>query len=167
MQIDVTVLLDYTEWERQEWHTWFREQGAPALAVSIGEHGDGRMTNVGELVRHIFSAEQRYVDRISGTPLSETATVPPNDVSALFAFGAASRRALRDLLASLPEERWDTAQEIKVGPHTRQVTPRKLVLQTLLHETRHWSQVSTFLRLAGFKLRPHDFLLSPVLDPRV
>ncbi|HUK22468.1 MAG TPA: hypothetical protein VLV45_13055 [Gemmatimonadales bacterium] len=101
----------------------------------------------------------------AGVALTDTPAIPPDDVAALFQFGHTTRPALRALLENASSVQWDAAREIKVGPYTRMVTPRKLMLQTLLHETRHWSQVATFLRLAGFSVRPHDFLLSPVLDP--
>ena len=54
-------LLAYSDWERDEWHRWFRENGPGALAVDLGPNNAGRIQNVGELVRHIFSAEKRYV----------------------------------------------------------------------------------------------------------
>jgi uncharacterized damage-inducible protein DinB len=43
------------------------------------------------------------------------------------------------------------------------VTPRKIIIHTLLHEVRHWAQISTLLRQNGFKIEFHDFLFSPVL----
>jgi hypothetical protein len=92
-------LLAYSDWDRAQWHGWFRDQGPDALAVGLGANGDGRFANVGELVRHIFSAEQRYVE--------------------LF------------------------------GKRTLTVTPRKMMLQAVTHELRHWAQIATFLRLAG------------------
>lgn len=157
-------LLDYTEWDRGQWHAWFGEQGPDALAVGLGANGDGRINTVGELVRHIFSAEQRYVERALGVPLTDTSTVPADDVEALFAFGRKSRKALRDLLATFPAERWDVPQEMQIGKRARAVTPRKMIAQAVTHELRHWAQVATFLRLAGRKSGMHDLLVSPVFD---
>jgi hypothetical protein len=50
-------LIDYTDWQRGKWQDWFREHGADALAMSAGPHGDGRFQTIGDLVRHVFSAE--------------------------------------------------------------------------------------------------------------
>ena len=164
IQFGLDDLLDYTDWDRAQWHAWLREQGPAALAVGLGANSDGRITNVGELIRNIFSAEQRYVERSTGKALTDTSAIPAGDVEALFAFGRDSRRALRDLLATFPDARWDVPYEMKLGTHSRWVTPRKMIVQSVTHELRHWAQVATFLRLAGMKSGIHDFLFSPVFD---
>src|SRR5260370_12237629 len=130
-KLELEHLLEYTDWERSQWHAWFREQGLAALAVDLGPNRDGRINTVGELVRHIFSAEQGYVDRIQGAPLTETAAVSADDVEALFAFGHRSRESLRALVAALPTERWYVPQQIQLGKHARSVTPQKMVLQAV------------------------------------
>ena len=157
-------LLDYTDWDRAQWAAWFREQGPPALAIGLGANGDGRINTIGELVRHIFSAEKRYVERCLGLPLTDTSTIPASDVEALFAFGHESRRALRELLATFPEDRWDVPQEMKMGQRSLWVTPRKMIAQAVTHELRHWAQMATLLRLEGRKTGTHDLLASPVFD---
>jgi uncharacterized damage-inducible protein DinB len=158
-------LLEYTDWDRAQWEAWFRGQGPAALAVGLGPNGDGRITNVGELVRHIFSAEQRYTERIRGVPLTDTSTVPPHDVEALFEFGRQSRRALRALVADLPPERWDEAKEMQIGRFKVAVSPRTMIVQAVTHEIRHWAQIAAFLRMDGRKPGTHDFLVSPVFAP--
>jgi uncharacterized damage-inducible protein DinB len=163
-QLDLSPLLEYSDWERSQWHAWFREQGPVALAVGLGPNGDGRIGTIGELVRHIFSAEQRYVDRIQGTPLTDTVAAPADDIEALFGFGRRTRESLRALLAALPTSQWDVPQEIKIGTRSRSVTPRKMVWQAVTHEIRHWAQVATFLRMSGRNPGPHDLLVSPVFD---
>ena len=157
-------LLDYTEWDRAQWHRWFREQDASVLTLGLGANNDGRIKNIGELVRHIFSAEKRYVERCRGVPLTDTSTVPSNDVEALFRFGAETRRALRDLLETFPAHRWDVPQEMQMGKHSLQVTPRKMIVQSITHELRHWAQIATLVRLDGRKSGVHDFLASPLMD---
>jgi len=161
---ELAHLLAYTDWERAQWHAWFREQGPAALAVDLGPNSNGRVNTIGELVRHIFSAEKRYVDRVVGAPLTDSAAVPAEEVEALFAFGQQGRESLRTLLATFPTERWDVPQQIKMGTHTRSVTPRKLIVQAVTHEIRHWAQVATLLRMSGRKPGPRDFLVSPVFD---
>jgi uncharacterized damage-inducible protein DinB len=161
---ELAHLLEYTDWERAQWYAWLREQGPRALAVDLGPNGDGRVNTIGELVRHIFAAEKRYVDRVQGAPLTDPAAVPPDDVEALFAFGQQGRDALRALLATFPTERWDVPQQIQIGKHSRSVTPRKLIVQAVTHEIRHWAQVATFLRMSGRKPGPRDFLVSTVFE---
>jgi uncharacterized damage-inducible protein DinB len=157
-------LLAYSDWERDQWRGWFREQGAAALAVDLGTHNNGRIQNVGELVRHIFSAEKRYVERCRQAELTDTSTIPAGDIEALFGFGGESRRALRELLGSFPDVEWDAAREMSFGTHTRIVTCRKMILQAITHEIRHWAQIAAFLRQAGYKPGFHDLIVSPLFD---
>jgi uncharacterized damage-inducible protein DinB len=157
-------LLAYSDWERLEWHEWLRAQGPAALAVDLGPHNTGRIGTIGELVRHIFSAEKRYVERCLKAPLTDTTTIPVDDINVLFAFGNESRRALRELLATFPEEEWNRPREMSFGTHTRIVTSRKMILQAVTHELRHWAQIAAFLRQAGYKPGFHDLIASPLFD---
>ncbi len=159
----LSELLEHTEWEREAWRSWLAEQGSAPLAVDLGPHRDGRFGTVGELIRHIFSAELRYVERLTGRPLTDPASVPAGDAEALFAFGRRSREALRAFVATPPEQGWDTPEMLEIGPHRRVVTPRKIVLHVVVHELRHWAQIATLLRLAGWRPGMHDVLFSPVL----
>ena len=161
---EIGYLLDYTEWDRAQWEAWFRSEGSAAFAVSLGANGDGRITNVGELVRHIFSAEQRYVERVQELPLTDTSVIPSNDVDALFAFGRQSRENLKRLLRDYPAERWDVSREVQIGTYKLAVTPKAMIVQSVTHEIRHWAQVATFLRLEGRKAGAHDFLISGVFE---
>ena len=162
-QMGLDVLMAYTEWERDEWHAWFQQHGSPALATTVGPHTDGRFDTVGALVRHIFSAETRYIDRLSGRPLTDTASVPSDDVEALFLFGRQSRQGLRAFYDAFAATEWDVPQELPVGSHRFVATPRKIVLHVLVHEIKHWAQVATLLRLQGLKAGFRDILFSPVL----
>ncbi len=165
MQVHVSLndLIDYTDWERQEWHAWFQQQGAHVLRMSTGPHGDGRFTAVGELVRHIFSAEKRYVERLSGRFLTDTASIPTDDVDALFQFSRHSRTDLREFLETFPDSEWDVPQDFTILNSFLRATPKKIVIHILMHEIRHWAQIATVLRLQGLTGEFHDFLFSPVL----
>ena len=121
---EIGYLLDYTEWDRGQWEAWFRSQGRDALLVDVGANADTRITNVGELVRHIFSAEQRYIDRIEELPIADTSAMPADDVERLFDFGRQTRERLRRLVDTFPAERWEIAREVTFGPHTRVITPK-------------------------------------------
>lgn len=95
-------MLEYTEWLRQQWNDWLRKNGDQVLKISAGSHGDGRFETVGELVRHIFSAEKRYIERLSEEPLSNTSSLPHDSTEALFQFGDQSRKKLRNLSRRSP-----------------------------------------------------------------
>ncbi|HWC20290.1 MAG TPA: DinB family protein [Terriglobales bacterium] len=161
--LSLNNLLDYTEWERAKWHEWFRQHGDTALSVSTGPHADGRLQTVGEVVRHIFSAEKRYIDRLSGQAITNTSSVPTNDVEALFQFGQVSRTSLNNFIATLPMEDWNVMQEFPLMNSMLRATHQKVVVHILMHEIRHWAQIATMLRFSGLPLGEfHDFLFSPV-----
>jgi uncharacterized damage-inducible protein DinB len=165
MRINLSLddLMDYTAWERQKWHEWLRQHGDEALKISAGPHGDGRFTTVGDLIRHIFSAEKRYIDRLSGRALTDTASIPDDNSEALFQFGQQSRKELKEFLDTVPAQDLDVPQELNLGSHVLTATPRKIVVHIVLHEIRHWAQITTLWRLHGLAGEFHDFLFSPVM----
>jgi uncharacterized damage-inducible protein DinB len=166
VQINLDELLDYTAWQRAKWVEQLQRDGARLLEINAGPHGDGRFQAVGELVKHIFSAEKRYVERLSGRPLTDTDAIAVDDPEALIQFGQQSRRDLEDLIKSFPAQEWDVPREFKIMEHGIRATPRKIVAHVLIHEIRHWAQIATLLRLSGFAVEPHDFLFSPVMGER-
>jgi len=159
--------MDYTDWERQKWHDWLRQHGQGVLKISAGPNGDGRFKSVGDLMRHIFSAEKRYIDRLSGRPLTEAASIPNDDVEMLFRFGQQSRKDLKEFVETFPAQHWDVPQDHKLMNSVLTVTPRKIVVHILLHEIRHWAQIATLFRLNGLTDDFHDFLFSPVLGGEI
>lgn len=163
MTIDMSLddLLDYTDWEREKWYDWFRRHGDQVLKISAGPHGDGRFESAGGVVKHIFSAEKRYADRLSGRALTDTASVPNDDVNALFQFGRRSRGDLRELLETYSDD-WNALSEYKIVNSVLRATPKKIVVHVLIHEIRHWAQIATLFRLNGLAVEFHDFLFSPV-----
>lgn len=163
MQLNLNDLLAYTAWERQNWYQCLKQHGEKALKIHLGPNRDGRFETVGDLVKHIFSAEKRYVERITGQPLSEFANIPNDDVEALFQFSQQSRKELQHLLETFPEAEWDRLMSFKVLNYTTTATPKKIVLHILVHEIRHWAQIATLLRLHSLPSGFHDFLVSPVL----
>ena len=162
LSVSLNDLLDYTDWERQKWYDWFRQHGDEALKTSVGAHGDGRFQTVGEVVRHIFSAETRYVERLSGRALTDPAAIPADSFEALFQFSKRTRKELKDFIETFPAGEWDLPQEFKIVNSVFTVTPRKIVMHTVLHEIRHWAQIATLFRLNGLTGEFHDFLFSPV-----
>jgi uncharacterized damage-inducible protein DinB len=165
--LNLIDLLDYTDWERQKWHSWLQQHGNQALDLSAGPHGDGRFELVGDVIRHIFSAEKRYVERLWGQPLTDAASIPGNDVEVLFQFSEQSRKEFRRLLETFPAEEWDTPREFKILNFVAKVTPKKIAVHVLMHEIRHWAQIATIFRLSGFKVEFRDFLFSPVLGGEI
>ena len=161
--LSLTELIEYTDWERGKWHDWLRKHGDGALAISAGPHGDGRFQTVGDQVRHIFSAEKRYVDRLWNRPLTDTASLSSSNLEALFQFGQQSRTDLKELIKTFPGKDWDVPQDLNLLNSFLKATPRKIIIHVLLHEIRHWAQICTLFRLNGLTGEFHDFIFSPVL----
>jgi uncharacterized damage-inducible protein DinB len=163
MDISLNHLIDYTEWERKKWDDALHRHGEQVLRITAGPNGDGRFEIVGDLIRHIFSAEQRYVERLSGRPLTDTNSIPNDSIEALFEFGRQSRKEFKELLEKFPATQWDIQNEYKILTFVVKASPRKIVTHVLMHEIRHWAQIGTLLRLNGYTDGFHDFLGSPVM----
>jgi uncharacterized damage-inducible protein DinB len=161
--LSLSELMEYTDWERGNWHDWLRQRGDHVLAINAGPHGDGRFQIVGDLVRHIFSAEKRYIDRLSNRPLTDTASLPNDSIEALFQFGRQSRTDLKEFVTIFPAQDWDVPLEFNILNNFLRATPQKIVVHVLMHEIRHWAQIGTLLRLNGSVAEFRDFLFSPVL----
>ncbi len=154
-------LVDYTEWQRGQWRAWFRDR-PEALALSTGDHGDGRFTTVGEVVKHIFGAELRYVQRLEGEPLSDLATVPADHVEQLFCKGDEARQRLKQLLATMSAAEWEVPRQLTILSYRVTATPKKIIAHTLMHEIRHWAQLATVCRMSGHATDAQDLLASPL-----
>ena len=162
LALTVDDLIEYTAWQRARWLAWLR-QHPEALALSAGPHGDGRFTSVGDLVKHIFGAELRYVQRLHRQPLSDLAEIASDDVEALFTTGEAGRRTLIDLIRDLDQNLWDVPREFLILSYNVTATPKKIVMHVLMHEIRHWAQIATICRLSGLVTEWSDFLASTAL----
>ena len=167
IQISLDILIEYTQWERDKWHDWLRQHGNNILKTSVGAHGDGRFESIGDVIRHIFSAEKRYIDRFSGRSLTDTGLVPNDQIEELFRFGEESRNYLQEFLETYPSERWDRTQDFTIANSLIRATPKKIAIHILLHEIRHWAQIATLFRLNGVTSEFHDFLFSPVLGGEI
>jgi uncharacterized damage-inducible protein DinB len=164
VQLSVNDLIEYTDWERSIWREFLRRRGDGILKIGVGSNGDGRFQSVGDLVRHIFSAEERYLDRLNGREPTDPSHVASDSVEALFDFGIQSRKHLQEFIATFPTERWDEEMELKLMNSTIRATPRKIIFHVLIHEVRHWPQVATLLRLNGIVAEFRDFIFSPVMS---
>ncbi len=163
INLSLDDLMDYTDWEREKWYDWLRQRGEKVLKISAGPHGDGRFETVGDLVRHMFAAEKRYIERLSGRSLTDAASIPNDNLEALFRFSQQSRNELKEFVETFPAQEWDAPQDFKILNYFLRATPRKIVVHILMHEIRHWAQIATLFRLNGLTGEFHDFLFSPVL----
>ncbi|MFL5386306.1 MAG: DinB family protein [Longimicrobiaceae bacterium] len=154
-------LMDYTGEETGRWEAWLRAHDDAVLDVPLGE---GRWGTVRELLFHTFLVERRYADRLLGDPITPYEGVPHQTVDELFAIHRAARERLARYVAQATPEEWDevlTFETLLYGP--MHGSRRKVVAHALLHGVRHWAQIATALRQAGYEQWPHDLLAATTI----
>jgi uncharacterized damage-inducible protein DinB len=112
----------------------------------------GPATTVQEFVRHIWAAELRWGQRLAGLPVIAKEQVPEGPLDALFALHLQAVEVYRGLLAA-SDEAWGKPYVLEfewIPPEARAVSRRKIALHALFHSLRHWAQLTTLLRQAGF-----------------
>ncbi len=110
----------------------------------------GGTANVQEMVRHIWGVELRWAQRLAGLPVTPREEMPAGPLEALFDLHLQAAAIVRGLLAG-PVESWDEPFPIDFLPgkaHT--VSRRKVAGHMLFHSQRHWAQLATLVRTAGF-----------------
>jgi uncharacterized damage-inducible protein DinB len=151
-------LMAYTGEETERWEAWLRAHDPAVLDIPLGE---GRWGTVRELIFHTFLVERRYADRLLGDPITAYEGVPHDTVDELFAIHRAARERMARYVAGATAEEWDevlTFETLLYGP--MHGSRRKVVAHALLHGIRHWAQIATALRQAGYPQGwEHDWLM--------
>lgn len=151
-------LLAYTGAETERWYAWLRDQPAEVLEVRIGE---GSRTTVRDLIGHIFAVEMRYAQRLLDLPVTAYEELEMGSLDALWQIHRDGRHRLLTYLESMPpgeRQREMTFQTRTLGELS--ATAHKIVIHTFLHGIRHWAQIATALRQAGYPPQwEHDWLL--------
>lgn len=149
-------LLRYTNAEREKWRAWLVLHPA---AIDAPVQPGARFSTVGKLIDHIFLAERRNLQRLTGEPLSESTGLTGSNAPPLFDYGASVRRELGQFAQDLDEDIADEVRTLEVLNRKWPISARKMLFHILLHETRHWAQIALAVRLAGFEPPgEHDFL---------
>jgi uncharacterized damage-inducible protein DinB len=152
-------LLQYVNDETAGWRAFF-QSNPKALDVPVSIAGT---KNMRDMLLHIFAVELRYAERLNDvpevTPYERHTGKSPEEL-----FGMGERA--RSMLASYLDKASDfdlvlTFPTLTSG--TLSASKRKIVIHMLLHGVRHWAQLATALREAGFAQSKHDFLFSNVM----
>lgn len=126
----------------------------------------GGTANVQEFVRHVWGVELRWVQRLAGLPVVSREELPAGPLEALFNLHRQAMEIFGNLLAA-PESTWEETYALDfdwMPKEERAVSRRKVAVHTMFHSQRHWAQLATLVRMAGFpsKFRG-DLLFSPAL----
>jgi len=164
LSLSIEELLIYTSGERAKWEQWFQDHPPAALDAQVQRQGD--FNDVWRLMHHIFLTEKRHSQRLKHeSPLMEQIGVARHDVTTLFAFGLTVREELTAFIHAASDADLDRTFEIRVRDQVWTFTARKLVFHILFHEIRHWAQIATAVRNAGFPPPGfHDFLFCDTME---
>jgi uncharacterized damage-inducible protein DinB len=155
-------LLAYCEEESHNWRRWF---AANPAALSVPLNSVALANDALELVLHLIAVDLRYSERLLEQPITQYEEMP-KEAAQLFAIHDRAFGNLRAFLSSAKPEDWAVTLEFPTRTMgTLTGTRRKIFAHTLLHSVRHWAQLATMLRQAGYKQDwQHDFLFTKTTD---
>jgi uncharacterized damage-inducible protein DinB len=157
------TLLAYRDAETARWRTWFESHPEAALDVRLS---DGPVGSVRHLIRHILAVELRYAQRLAGEPVTDWSEFREETLEAIFALGDRARVLVGAFLAGATDAAFRerlTFTTLSAGTIT--ASKHKILANFVNHGVRHWAQIATALRQAGYADQwPHDLLASDVLD---
>jgi uncharacterized damage-inducible protein DinB len=129
--------------------------------------GIGGAANVQQFVGHIWGVELRWSQRLAGLPALAKEDVPAGPLNALFDLHGKAAQIFRKLLDD-PTLNWDDKMTLDLPwlpPDARSFSRRKVAGHALFHSQRHWAQLATLVRAAGFPSGfKGDLLLSASLE---
>ena len=162
-QISFAELLDWNESEAEKWRAWFESQPSAVLEVPVEI---AQTKNVREFLLHIFAVELRYAERLNDQPVTSYEELPNASVADLFAIGERARAGMRNYLANATDEQLKAVQEFKTRTAgTLSASERKMFAHAMLHSVRHWAQLATALREAGYETNwGKDLLMSEAME---
>ncbi len=162
LSITLTELLAWTAEERAKWLPWFKQNPA---ALDVAVQPDGRFATVSALLDHIFLVEVRHTRRLQRLELPGHTGVATGDIDGLFGYADRGRSGVHDYIATLTPQDAATPREVVVqSGGSFSMTPRKLLFHMTLHEVRHWAQIASAVRMAGFAPPgDHDLFYSKAL----
>lgn len=160
--VNFEELLAYTEEENQHWKRWLN-QHPEALAVSAGIAGED---DVAGLLVHIFAVELRYAERLLEQPATSYEQLRSSNLDQIFAIADNARKLYKQFLAKTDQADLDKIVSFETrSAGTLTASKRKILAHAMLHGVRHWAQIATALRKAGYKQDwGHDILFSKALD---
>lgn len=118
--------------------------------------GIGGAANLNDLVRHIWGVELRWAQRLAGQPETPREAVPTGPLDAIYALHTQACGIYRALLNN-SDANWEDPYTLsipRISPDKITMSRRKVLGHALLHSPRHWAQLATLVRNAGF---PSDF----------
>lgn len=159
--ITLKELLAENESSTRKWQVWFAANPA-ALDLPCDIYNSGTVRG---FLKHIFGVELRHSQRLNNEEVIAYEALPAYSMDEL---SSVHSRAVHNLHKFLSEANEASLQEVialqTVSAGTLHASRRKLFAHVMLHSMRHWAQLSTLLREAGYKTDwPKDFLFSEAI----
>jgi uncharacterized damage-inducible protein DinB len=152
-------------WNQESSNFWKAHLDANPALLEL-PCGIGGAANVQQFVAHIWAVELRWSQRIAGLPQLGREDTPAGPLDALFDLHLKAVQVFRAMLDN-PAQNWDETMPLDypwLPPESRKASRRKLVAHALFHGQRHWAQLATLTRVAGFPSGfQGDFLLTSAL----
>ena len=139
-------LIAWNDTTATRWHAFFTANPA-ALALPCDIHD---ADTVAHFLQHIVAAQLRHAQRLAGQPIDEYAAIPgltPDE------FLSSHNRALTLVRPLLADPTIDWAGQMEFNTLTagrRRSSRRTLLFHAMLHGIRHYAQLATLVRQAGY-----------------
>ena len=167
--VGFSELLDHTQQESRPWHDWFN-QHSQALDVPIDIAGSA---TVRDLLSHIVFVDLLFAEWLLGESTTLAAKIDParftdsidkTSPDAIFTVADSALLTWRKVLEKTHDEKWDEIMSFPAPTKNMTASRRKCFTHAFLHGARHWEQLATALRRAGYKQDwQHDFIFSPAM----
>ena len=159
------TLAELLAWNQEASDFWKAHLEANPALLEL-PCGIGGTVNVQEFVRHIWGVELVWAQRVAFLPVTDRKDMPTGPLDALFDLHLKAVEIFRTLIDD-PSVNWDETLTLDMPwlpPEARTFSRRKALAHTLFHSQRHWAQLATLVRSAGFPSGfKGDLIFSPAL----
>jgi uncharacterized damage-inducible protein DinB len=139
-------LLAWNDHAAQQWRA-FASANPAVLNVPCDIY---RAKTVGELLQHLVAVELRYAERLSGVPTSDYAALPFGSAEEIFSTHDRALELFRNLLKRTNIDWYEKLEFTTLTAGTLRAPRRAMLFHAMLHAIRHYAQLSTLVRQAGF-----------------
>jgi uncharacterized damage-inducible protein DinB len=141
-------LLIWNQESSDFWKGWLDANSAVlALPCDIG-----RATTVQEFVRHIWAVDLVWARRVAGLEEFDREKLPAGPIQTFFDLHLEARGILSGILKDSTFD-WDQTLTLNapwLPLELQHPTRRKALAHALTHAPRHWAQLATLVRTAGY-----------------
>ena len=145
------TLEELLTWNQEASNFWKAHLDANPALLEL-PCGIGGAANVQEFVGHVWGVELRWGQRLAGLPVLAKEAVPAGPLDALFGLHLKAVVVFRALLDD-QSLNWNETMKLDVPwlpPDAPAFSRRKIAAHALFHSQRHWAQLATLVRAAGF-----------------